>query len=90
MSLKKEAWDVLRKAVMYFRGEPFGTIAATTLDPTEDALNYNQVHFLCTSSCAFSVSSDWSPRSACCIDSILTNWRNATLLRARIEHIDFL
>lgn len=48
MSLKKEAWDVLRKAVMYFRGEPFGTIAATTLDPTEDALNYNQVHFLGT------------------------------------------
>jgi hypothetical protein len=42
-SLKKEAWEALRKAVMYHRGKPIGTIAATTLDPLEDALNYNQV-----------------------------------------------
>ncbi|KAG0626887.1 hypothetical protein M758_2G159000 [Ceratodon purpureus] len=28
---------------MYHRGKPIGTIAATTLDPLEDALNYNQV-----------------------------------------------
>ena len=42
-SLKKEAWEALRKAVMYHRGKPIGTIAATTVDPLEDALNYNQV-----------------------------------------------
>lgn len=45
-SLKKEAWEALRKAVMYHRGKPIGTIAATTLDPLEDALNYNQVRII--------------------------------------------
>ncbi|EFJ13528.1 hypothetical protein SELMODRAFT_111393 [Selaginella moellendorffii] len=36
-----EAWDSLRKSLVYFRGKPVGTIAA--LDPNEEALNYNQV-----------------------------------------------
>ncbi|MCO5569214.1 hypothetical protein L7F22_022925 [Adiantum nelumboides] len=36
-----DAWDSLRKSLVYFRGMPVGTIAA--LDPTEDSLNYNQV-----------------------------------------------
>lgn len=36
-----DAWDSLRKSLVYFRGKPVGTIAA--LDSTEDALNYNQV-----------------------------------------------
>lgn len=36
-----DAWDALRKSMVYFRSKPVGTIAA--LDPTEDSLNYNQV-----------------------------------------------
>ncbi|RWR85949.1 putative alkaline/neutral invertase B isoform X1 [Cinnamomum micranthum f. kanehirae] len=36
-----EAWEALRRSLVYFRGQPVGTIAA--LDHTEDALNYNQV-----------------------------------------------
>ncbi|CAM6086707.1 unnamed protein product [Calypogeia fissa] len=34
-------WDALRKSLVFFRGQPVGTIAAS--DPTEDSLNYNQV-----------------------------------------------
>lgn len=37
-----EAWEALRRSLVYFRGQPVGTIAA--LDHTEDALNYNQVY----------------------------------------------
>ena len=36
-----EAWDLLRKALVLFRGKPVGTIAA--MDSTESALNYDQV-----------------------------------------------
>jgi glycogen debranching enzyme len=36
-----DAWEALRRSLVYFRGKPVGTIAA--LDPSEDALNYNQV-----------------------------------------------
>ena len=55
-SLKKEAWEALRKAVMYHRGKPIGTIAATTLDPLEDALNYNQVQLNNNNQCLFNIS----------------------------------
>lgn len=40
-----DAWDALRKSMVYFRSKPVGTIAA--LDPTEDSLNYNQVGVFC-------------------------------------------
>ncbi|CAI5990483.1 unnamed protein product [Closterium sp. NIES-64] len=36
-----EAWDALRMSQVLFRGRPVGTIAA--LDPSETALNYDQV-----------------------------------------------
>eukprot|EP01018_Ginkgo_biloba_P030802 Gb_12592 [translate_table: standard] len=36
-----DAWEALRRSLVYFRGKPVGTIAA--LDPSEDVLNYNQV-----------------------------------------------
>jgi hypothetical protein len=36
-----DAWEALRKSMVFFRSKPVGTIAA--LDPTEDSLNYNQV-----------------------------------------------
>ena len=36
-----DAWDCLRKSIVYFRGDPVGTIAA--MDPSENALNYDQV-----------------------------------------------
>ncbi|CAN0899377.1 Probable alkaline/neutral invertase B, partial [Linum grandiflorum] len=36
-----EAWDALRRSLVYFRGQPVGTIAA--LDNTEENLNYDQV-----------------------------------------------
>ncbi|CAI7827922.1 unnamed protein product [Closterium sp. NIES-54] len=36
-----EAWDALRVSQVLFRGRPVGTIAA--LDPSETALNYDQV-----------------------------------------------
>jgi hypothetical protein len=39
-----EAWEALRKSMVFFRSKPVGTIAA--LDPTEESLNYNQVSFL--------------------------------------------
>ena len=36
-----EGWEALRQSLVYFKGQPVGTIAA--LDPSEDALNYDQV-----------------------------------------------
>lgn len=39
-----EAWDALRRTLVYFRGKPVGTIAA--LDSSEEKLNYDQV--MCT------------------------------------------
>ncbi|KAL1541141.1 putative alkaline/neutral invertase F [Salvia divinorum] len=35
-----EAWDDLRRALVYFRGQPVGTIAA--LDSSDEKLNYDQ------------------------------------------------
>nr|DAD19252.1 TPA_asm: hypothetical protein HUJ06_020715 [Nelumbo nucifera] len=35
-----EAWDALRRSLVYFRGHPVGTVAA--LDYTEEALNYER------------------------------------------------
>lgn len=37
-----EAWESLRKTMVYFRGNPVGTIAA--LDNSDEKLNYDQVH----------------------------------------------
>lgn len=37
-----EAWETLRRALVYFRGEPVGTIAA--LDNSDEKLNYDQVN----------------------------------------------
>lgn len=42
--VQAEAWEALRRSLVYFRGRPVGTIAA--LDPSEESLNYNQVSFL--------------------------------------------
>lgn len=36
-----EAWDDLRRSLVYFRGQPVGTIAA--LDNSDEKLNYDQV-----------------------------------------------
>ncbi|KAL8128946.1 hypothetical protein V2J09_018101 [Rumex salicifolius] len=36
-----EAWEALRKSMVFFRGQPVGTIAA--LDNSEEELNYDQV-----------------------------------------------
>lgn len=36
-----EAWEALRRSLVYFRGRPVGTIAA--LDNSEENLNYDQV-----------------------------------------------
>jgi hypothetical protein len=40
-SLMASAWDELQKSVIFYRGEPVGTVAAR--DPEVDALNYDQV-----------------------------------------------
>jgi hypothetical protein len=40
-SILPEAWEALRRSLVYFRGEPVGTIAA--LDNSEENLNYDQV-----------------------------------------------
>ena len=37
-----EAWDALRRTLVFFRGQPVGTIAA--LDSSEEKLNYDQVN----------------------------------------------
>ena len=39
-----EAWESLRRSLVYFRGQPVGTIAA--LDNSEEKLNYDQVNYL--------------------------------------------
>lgn len=39
-----EAWEMLRKSVVYFQGNMVGTVAA--LDQSVDTLNYDQVHIL--------------------------------------------
>lgn len=36
-----EAWEALRRSLVFFRGQPVGTIAA--LDNSEEELNYDQV-----------------------------------------------
>ncbi|KAH0981095.1 hypothetical protein GBA52_008272 [Prunus armeniaca] len=36
-----EAWETLRRSLVFFRGQPVGTIAAT--DTSEEKLNYDQV-----------------------------------------------
>jgi hypothetical protein len=36
-----DAWEALRRSLVYFRAKPVGTIAA--MDPSEESLNYNQV-----------------------------------------------
>ncbi|XP_050235826.1 probable alkaline/neutral invertase F [Mercurialis annua] len=36
-----EAWEILKKSYVYFKGKPVGTLAA--MDPSVEALNYNQV-----------------------------------------------
>jgi len=37
-----EAWEALRRSLVYFRGQPVGTIAA--LDNSEEKLNYDQAN----------------------------------------------
>lgn len=39
-----EAWEALRRSIVYFRNEPVGTIAA--IDNGEEKLNYDQVKLL--------------------------------------------
>uniref|UniRef100_A0A0R0K1V0 Alkaline/neutral invertase n=1 Tax=Glycine max TaxID=3847 RepID=A0A0R0K1V0_SOYBN len=39
--LTSEAWEELRRSLVYFRGQPVGTIAA--LDNSDEKLNYDQV-----------------------------------------------
>lgn len=38
-----EAWDALRKSVVFFRGQPVGTVAAVD-HASGEVLNYDQVH----------------------------------------------
>ena len=38
-----EAWDMLKKSYVFYKGVPVGTVAAS--DPSAEALNYNQVFF---------------------------------------------
>ncbi|KAK1559108.1 hypothetical protein Q3G72_010821 [Acer saccharum] len=40
-SMMEEAWEILKKSYVYFKGKPVGTFAA--MDPNAEALNYNQV-----------------------------------------------
>lgn len=39
-----EAWEAMRRSLVYFRGQPVGTIAA--LDNSDENLNYDQVNNL--------------------------------------------
>jgi hypothetical protein len=39
-----DAWESLRKSLVYFRGEPLGTLAAVD-HQSEEVLNYDQVNF---------------------------------------------
>lgn len=52
-----DAWEALRRSLVYFRGKPVGTIAA--LDPTEDSLNYNQVFVRDFFSKCFGILDEW-------------------------------
>ncbi|KAL5792209.1 hypothetical protein ACOSP7_000803 [Xanthoceras sorbifolium] len=40
-SMMEEAWEIIKKSYVYYRGKPVGTFAA--MDPIAEALNYNQV-----------------------------------------------
>ncbi|KAE8728895.1 Cytosolic invertase 1 [Hibiscus syriacus] len=40
-AMMEEAWEALLKSYVYYKGLPVGTLAA--MDPTAEALNYNQV-----------------------------------------------
>lgn len=40
-----EAWEALRRSIVYFKGEPVGTIAAFD-HASEEVLNYDQVIFV--------------------------------------------
>ncbi|GMI66760.1 cytosolic invertase 2, alkaline/neutral invertase I [Hibiscus trionum] len=40
-AMMEEAWETLQKSYVYYKGRPVGTLAA--MDPTAEALNYNQV-----------------------------------------------
>jgi hypothetical protein len=42
-----DAWESLRKSLVYFRGEPLGTLAAVD-HQSEEVLNYDQVNSLIT------------------------------------------
>jgi hypothetical protein len=39
--MTRDAWEALNRSLVYYKGNPVGTIAA--LDPNEESLNYNQV-----------------------------------------------
>jgi hypothetical protein len=43
--LANEAWEALRKSVVFFRGQPVGTIAAVD-HASEEVLNYDQVKII--------------------------------------------
>ncbi|KAL1142626.1 hypothetical protein V6Z11_A11G107900 [Gossypium hirsutum] len=40
-AMVEEAWETIQKSYVYYKGKPVGTLAA--MDPTAEALNYNQV-----------------------------------------------
>lgn len=44
-----EAWDALRRSIVYFRGQAVGTIAA--LDQSTEELNYDQVNIFFGNCC---------------------------------------
>lgn len=44
-----DAWEALRRSLVYFRGQPVGTIAAYD-HASEEVLNYDQVNIFLTSS----------------------------------------
>ena len=59
-----EAWEALRRSLVFFRGQPVGTIAA--LDNSEEELNYDQVKalyplILCLIDCRFRYSTILPP-----------------------------
>mgnify|MGYP001792522703 FL=1 len=39
-NIDEEAWEQLKKTIIYYKGRPIGTVAA--LDGSVDALNYDQ------------------------------------------------
>jgi hypothetical protein len=44
-----DAWEALRRSLVFFRGQPLGTIAAYD-HASEEVLNYDQVHTHCSDS----------------------------------------